>query len=81
MSLYAYFVGKSIINIVVREEVELSAAEISSHLSELESEYLAKKDAIDFLFAKTQGFSLVAKRSFVNRGTFVGKSLSSHNEI
>lgn len=80
LSMYGYFVGKSIINVVVREEVELATAEISSHLSDLEFQYLEKKDAINLAFAQTQGFSVISKRAFVNRGTFVSRSLSSNNE-
>jgi hypothetical protein len=80
LASYGYFVGKSIINVVVREEVELSIAEINSHLSDLEFQYLAKKDTITLSFAQSNGFGLVSKRTFVNRGTLVG-SLSLNNEI
>ena len=81
LGLYGYFVGKSIVNIVVREEIELQIAEVNSYLSDLELEYLSQKDAVNFLFAKEQGFQSISKKSFVNRGILIGRSLSQNNEI
>ena len=81
LGLYGYFVGKSIINIVVREEIEFQIAEVNSTLSGVELEYLSQKDTINLLFAKEQGFKSVSKKSFVNRSILVGRSLSQNNEI
>ena len=80
LGLYGYFIGKSVVNVVVREEVLLYIAEINSHVSDIESEYLSQKDAINLLFAREQGFHDISKKSFVNRGVLVGKSLSQNNE-
>ena len=80
-SLYVYFVGKSIVNVVVREEVELQIAEVNSALSELELDYITKKDTINMSFAKERGFKSISKKTFVNRGTLVGRSLTQINEI
>ena len=79
--LYVYFVGRSIVNVVVREEIEIQIAEVNSELSELEFEYIVKKDSINMLFANEQGFEAISKKTFVNRGTLVGKSLTQRNEI
>ncbi|OGG55118.1 hypothetical protein A3D62_00720 [Candidatus Kaiserbacteria bacterium RIFCSPHIGHO2_02_FULL_49_11] len=68
-SLYVYFVGKSIVNVVVREEIELGIAKINSHLSDLEREYLAAKDGINLNLAYSYGFQAAPKKKFVNRGT------------
>ena len=77
--LYIFFVGISIVNVVVREEVELHIGEINSRLSELEKDYLSKKDAINLKFAEEQGYRAALHKTFVNRGTFVGRSLSQNN--
>ena len=81
LGLYGYFVGKSIVNVVIREELELEIADVNSRLSELEFEYIAKKDAINIHFAKEQGFHAVGNKTFVTRGTLIGRSLSQNNEI
>lgn len=80
LALYGYFVGKSIINVVVREEVEIHIAEVNSRISDLESSYIAKKNAINLDFAYAQGFKAVGEKTFVNRGTLVGR-ISQNNEI
>ncbi|MBI2617863.1 hypothetical protein HYW58_00170 [Candidatus Kaiserbacteria bacterium] len=79
VSLYIYFVGKSIVNVVVREETELRIGEVNSLLSELEREYLTKKDAMSMKFAEEKGYYPISHKLFVNRGTFVGRSLSQDN--
>lgn len=81
LSLYIYFVGKSIINVVVREEVEFKVAEINSNLSELELSYITKKDSVNMVFAGERGFTSIAQKTFINRGTLVGRSLTLRNEI
>jgi hypothetical protein len=80
-SFYVYFVGKSIVNVVVREEVELQIAEVNSGLSQLEYDYITKKDTINMTFAMERGFKSISKKSFINRGTLVGRSLTQRNEI
>ena len=81
LSLYVYFVGKSIVNVVVREEVEFQIAEVNSGLSELELDYITKKDSINILLAQERGFKSVSNKTFINRGTLVGRSLTQRNEI
>ncbi|NQV93059.1 hypothetical protein HQ403_01000 [Candidatus Kaiserbacteria bacterium] len=81
LGLYIYFVGKSIVNVVVREEVEFKIADINSKLSELELSYIMKKDSVNMIFAGERGFTSIAQKSFINRGTLVGRSLTLRNEI
>ena len=81
LSLYIYFVGKSIVNVVVREEVEIQIAEINSEISELELDYISKKNSINMAFAQEKGFKSISNKTFINRGTLVGKSLTQRNEI
>ena len=81
LSLYIFFVGRSIVSVVVREEIEFQIAGVNSDLSNLESDYLAKKDTINMAFAQERGFKSISKKIFINRGTFVGKSMTQRNEI
>lgn len=80
-SMYIYFVGKSIINVVVREETEIRIAEVNSGLSELELSYLDKKNDINLQFAREKGFHAISKKDFVSRGVLVGRSFSFNNEL
>ncbi|MEX0651896.1 MAG: hypothetical protein WD509_02260 [Candidatus Paceibacterota bacterium] len=81
LGLYIYFVGKSIVNVVVREEIELHIADVNSGLSELELTYIEMKDSVNMLLAKERGFTAISQKSFISRGTLVGRSLTQRNEI
>ncbi|HEC33008.1 MAG TPA: hypothetical protein ENI63_01980 [Candidatus Kaiserbacteria bacterium] len=81
LGLYIYFVGKSIVNVLVREEIELKIAEVNSRLSILESDYITKKGTINMAFAVERGFKSISKKTFINRGTLVGRSMTQRNEI
>ncbi len=79
--LYIYFVGKSIVNVVVREEVEMSITEVNSIIADLELEYIVKKDTINMVLVKELGFSIVSNKIFINKGTLMGGSLTKRNAI
>ncbi|MCW9054796.1 MAG: hypothetical protein OQJ98_02335 [Candidatus Pacebacteria bacterium] len=79
LGLYVYFVGASVVDVVVRKEVDLRIAEVNSRLSELELDYITKKDTINLEFAQANGFHRISQKTFVNRGTLVG-SISYNNE-
>lgn len=68
-AFYIYFVSRSVINVLVREEIEQSIMEAHTHLADLEAEYLSKKNRIDTVFAQELGFSAVAQKSYVTRDT------------
>ncbi len=79
--LYIYFVGKSIVNVVVREEVEMNIAEVNSEIADLELKYITKKGTINMVLAKEMGFNLISKKIFINKGTLMGGSLTQRNAI
>ena len=81
LGLYIYFVGESIINVLVREEIELHIAEVNSRLSTLESDYITQKSTISMAFAVKSGFKSISRRTFINRDSFIGRSLTQRNEI
>lgn len=67
--LYIFFVSSSIINVLVREEIELEMAKLHSQLGEVESTYITQKDAISIELAHSLGFTDVSKKTFITRKT------------
>jgi hypothetical protein len=80
-TLYGYFVSKSITNVLLRAELEQNIATINTDISELEFEYLDKKNTISIQFAYAKGFKDIRDKQFVARKSFLGKRLTLSNEI
>lgn len=78
---YGYFVSKSIVNVIIREEIEQDLAKANSHLSILESGYIEKKNAINLELAYELGFENIADKKFVARKSLLGKRLTLSDEI
>ncbi|MBL7045811.1 MAG: hypothetical protein ISR99_02170 [Parcubacteria group bacterium] len=81
MGAYSYFLGKSIVNVVVREEVEQEIALVNSAISELEFAYLEKKDTVNRALASELGYVFVPQDKFVVKKTLTGKHLTQNNAI
>lgn len=77
--LYGYFISKSIINVLVREEIEQEIISVNSDISDLEFAYLNKKNTISLNFAYAQGFSNVLSKEFVERKSFASNVLTFNN--
>ncbi|MFQ5661913.1 MAG: hypothetical protein ACE5F2_01525 [Candidatus Paceibacteria bacterium] len=74
VGFYGYFISKSIINVIVREEISGDVAAVNSSISELEARYLEHKDAIRIEFAKSAGFEELAEKKFVARKSLARNS-------
>ena len=70
LGFYGYFISKSIVNVIVREEINNDVVAVSSNISELEFEYIAHKNTINKEFAKSAGFKDLAEKNFVARKSF-----------
>ena len=64
---YGYFVLNTILNVIEREQIEISIITASSDLAELESEFLNTERLITMEFAKNIGFYEVKKPHYVTR--------------
>ena len=76
ISLYLYFVSASIVNVLIREEVEIEIAATNSLIGELENQYVSQRNNIDLAYAKSIGFVLIKDKQFVTRTTLAGRSLT-----
>jgi len=54
--LYLFFVGSSVVHVVLREEVKKDTAEVHAQVAALEAQYLAQTEAIDEDFAYLLGY-------------------------
>ena len=81
LGLYGYFVSKSIINIIIREEIEQDLARAGANISNLEYDYILKKDTINLELAYELGFEDAGSKKFVTRKSLLGKRLTISDEI
>lgn len=77
LGFYGYFISKSIVNVIVREEINNDIVVVNSILSELEFEYIAHKNTINKEFANRAGFKDIIGKTFVTRKTFAKLSLEN----
>ena len=62
---YMYFVGASIVNVVVREEIEQNIQRMRSAISEAETEYLRHRQEINATYAQRAGFVALSEKTYV----------------
>ena len=74
--LYGYFVSRSIVNVVLREEVEHGLTEATTRLGDLEFQYLSKKDSVNLALAYELGFRNITQKKFVSRRPLLGGRLT-----
>ena len=81
MALYGFFVSTSIVNVIVREEIEQEIAATNARISELEFDYIHKKNAINLEYAHAMGFNSPVAQTFVARRSTLSSRLSLSDEI
>ncbi|MCH7598058.1 hypothetical protein IID27_03430 [Patescibacteria group bacterium] len=81
IGLYGYFVSKSIVNVIIREEIEQDLAKVNAHISDLEYDYIKKKNTINLKLAYELGLRDVRNKKFITRGSLLGRQLTVSDEI
>lgn len=74
--LYGYFVSYSIVNVVLREEVEQELTQVTTRLSDLEFQYLSKRDTINIALAYSLGFQDISQKQFIYRRSLLSQNLT-----
>lgn len=64
---YGYFVRTTIVNIVVRQNMEKELSLLSSKVLALESEYVKAKNNVTLETAENYGFVAVASQKFITK--------------
>lgn len=81
LGMYGYFVSKSVINVIIREEIEQDLARVNAHIGSLEYDYIKKKNNINLELAYELGFKDARSKKFVTRKSLLGKRLTVSDEI
>lgn len=71
--LYIYFLTSSVVEVVIREQIEHKIVEAGSSVSTLEAEYIEAQHSVSRDIATHEGFNEVANKTFITRteGTLV----------
>jgi len=77
--LYSYFVLHSISQVLLRADLEKQITRVESRVSDLELQYVERKNALSLAEAKALGFNESVAKLFVTKKT--GRGLSFNNEI
>ncbi len=64
---YIYFVSQSVVHVVMRKEVDTQIASLSTHVAELESEYIEMQHKVSNDIASLQGFVVADKKIFIDK--------------
>ena len=67
ISLYMYYVGATVMHVVVRKEMNRSMSDINSQVSQLEAEYIAAQHDLSARVATLPGFVETPEKVFIER--------------
>lgn len=65
--LYMYFVTTSVVQVVMRQEIERDITDVSARISELESEYIKAQHEISADIASHEGYLEIEEKIFISR--------------
>lgn len=74
---YAYFLSASVVNVVMRKEVDAQIAAAGTTMSTLEADYIELQHALSADIATASGYVAAPKKLFVDRN--VGTLVLSRN--
>ena len=80
LALYIYFVSHAVYAGVVRQQTEKAIRTIENSTEGMEAYYVTLKEGVTKDLAKTKGFTVVASRKYISRGT-LGKGLSLNTAL
>ncbi len=67
MCSYMYFVSASVVEVVMRKEVDKEMSVVGTRVSQLESEYIEMQHSISSEIASRQGYVVASKKIFIDR--------------
>lgn len=67
VSTYMYFVSVSVVNVVMRKEVDVEMRELTTTMGELEAAYIEKQHAVSSDIATARGFVMADSKIFIDK--------------
>lgn len=64
---YAYYIGATVLHVMVRTEAAAAASDIESAVAVLEQEYFAESEALDEELSESMGLAAIRDTSYVYR--------------
>ncbi|MCF7815592.1 MAG: hypothetical protein K9M10_01550 [Candidatus Pacebacteria bacterium] len=64
---YIYFLSNSVMNVVIRKEIDSEISSMSTVLGQLESKYIEMQYEVSTEIATHQGFVVSTKKTFIDR--------------
>ncbi|HEY4517544.1 MAG TPA: hypothetical protein VJI74_01500 [Candidatus Paceibacterota bacterium] len=80
VGLYIFFILHSISLVLTRADLERQISRTQSQLSELELQYVGRKDTLNLAVAESLGFVTVAGKEFIAKKALTQKPLSFNAE-
>lgn len=81
LAAYMYFLSSSVVNVIVRKEIDREIATVSTHISDLETRYIMAKRQVNEEHLASHGFTQVAPEKIYIHKTPTSLVLVSQNEI
>ena len=69
LAFYVYFLSQSIMHVVVRKEIDVEYARLSSEVGALEARYIEAQHNVSEEIATRHGFTKTDKKIFIDRTT------------
>lgn len=66
-ALYMYFLSASIVNVVIRQEIDLEIRNTNARIAELEARYSAAKSSVSIDQAGTHGFINTVSKTYISK--------------
>jgi hypothetical protein len=65
---YVYFLSSSIVNVVMRKEVDTQISSLGTHVSTLEEKYIEMQHSVSSDIATMKGYVVADKKVFIDKG-------------
>lgn len=66
-SVYIYYICATVVNVVVRQEIDQNIAKANSRISDLESRYIEAKERVTLAEANARGFTSSREKIYITQ--------------
>ncbi len=66
LCVYMYFVSASVMNVIMRQEIDIKISQMTTTISELEASYIEMQHSFSSDIASLKGFAIADKKIFID---------------